>query len=190
MATYIYQIEAGSKRSGRWERQMIGPKYAAYQNLKAAREQAAAWLAHIGKRGRGSDVLGLHPSQASIKLTICGQYTEGGNNYRDNPPEFGKALLEVILDDFSALAQKAIDRMQAAEKAALAAAESEINAVNASLSEALGRPVARPIHLVFDALPSPEGARFIEAEDETGKSIKVGEWVERPDGLVALVIPA
>ena len=45
------------------------------------------------------------------------------------------------------------------------------------------------IHIVFDAFPGPDGCRFIEVENEHGKSIKVGEWVSRPDGLVALVIP-
>jgi hypothetical protein len=46
----------------------------------------------------------------------------------------------------------------------------------------------RNLHFVFDAFPSPEGARFIELEDDDGFSISYGEWVQRADGLVELVI--
>lgn len=42
------------------------------------------------------------------------------------------------------------------------------------------------IDIVFDAPPSPEGSRLIEVEDDTGASISMGEWVERPDGRWAL----
>lgn len=45
-------------------------------------------------------------------------------------------------------------------------------------------------HLVFDKFPSPEGSRFIELEDSTGHSISAGEWRERKDGYVELVLPA
>lgn len=45
------------------------------------------------------------------------------------------------------------------------------------------------IDFVFDGPPSPDGPRFIEAEDAGGRSIRVGEWSERPDGLWALRIP-
>lgn len=169
---------------------MYGPKYTTYLNCKKFREAAEQWLCHIGQHGRGSDVLALSPLHASIKLTVCGQYTEGGKNYWENPSEFGAAMLAVIHTEFSSIAEKAISLMREQEKQALASAASEISAVNAELASALGRPDRGPIHLVFDAFPSPEGSRFIEAEDEAGKSIKAGEWVSRPDGLVALVIPA
>jgi hypothetical protein len=46
----------------------------------------------------------------------------------------------------------------------------------------------RKLHFVFDAFPSPEGSRFIELEDDDGFSISYGEWTERADGLVELVI--
>lgn len=45
-------------------------------------------------------------------------------------------------------------------------------------------------HLVFDKFPSPEGSRFIELEDSTGHSISAGEWRERKDGYVELILPA
>jgi len=44
------------------------------------------------------------------------------------------------------------------------------------------------IRIVFDKLPGPQGCTFIEVEDETGKSISVGEWVNREDGYVELRI--
>lgn len=32
----------------------------------------------------------------------------------------------------------------------------------------------------------PHGGRLVEVEDENGRSLKIGEWVEGPDGLWAL----
>jgi len=45
------------------------------------------------------------------------------------------------------------------------------------------------IDIVFDGPPGPEGPRFVEVEDEQGRSIKVGEWLQRPDGYWVLRIP-
>lgn len=45
------------------------------------------------------------------------------------------------------------------------------------------------IDIVFDGPPSHESGRFVEVEDETGKSINFGEWLKRPDGYWALRIP-
>lgn len=46
------------------------------------------------------------------------------------------------------------------------------------------------IDIVFDAPPGPEPSVFIEVEDDTGKSIKFGEWVEQAEGgYWALRIP-
>jgi hypothetical protein len=42
------------------------------------------------------------------------------------------------------------------------------------------------IDIVFDGPPGPEAGRFVEVEDCFGKSVKAGEWVERPDGNWAL----
>lgn len=35
--------------------------------------------------------------------------------------------------------------------------------------------------IVFEGPPSPDGAKFVEIEIG-GRSIKVGEWIQRPDG--------
>lgn len=42
------------------------------------------------------------------------------------------------------------------------------------------------IDIVFDGPPGSEGGRFIEVEDEHGRSIRLGEWVERVDGYWVL----
>ena len=44
------------------------------------------------------------------------------------------------------------------------------------------------IRIVFDGPPAHESGRFIEVEDVSGKSIRVGEWHERQDGLWELRI--
>lgn len=44
------------------------------------------------------------------------------------------------------------------------------------------------VHIIFDGPPSNESGRFIEVENDSGASIKVGEWKDRGDGTWALVI--
>ena len=45
------------------------------------------------------------------------------------------------------------------------------------------------IDIVFDRPPGPEAPRLLEVEDDHGRSISYGEWVERDDGHWALRIP-
>lgn len=44
------------------------------------------------------------------------------------------------------------------------------------------------IDIVFDGSPSHTSGRFVEVEDSTGRSVSVGEWLQRPDGYWALRI--
>lgn len=44
------------------------------------------------------------------------------------------------------------------------------------------------IDFVFDGPPGPESPGFVEVENEDGKSVSVGEWVEREDGYWCLRI--
>lgn len=44
------------------------------------------------------------------------------------------------------------------------------------------------IDIVFDGLPSHKSLRFVEVERD-GKSIRIGEWIDRGDGYWALRIP-
>lgn len=41
------------------------------------------------------------------------------------------------------------------------------------------------IDVVFDGPPSHDGPRLVEVEDERGRSIRVGEWVNRGGGFWA-----
>lgn len=50
--------------------------------------------------------------------------------------------------------------------------------------------ITQPINVVFDGPPSHEAGRFVEVELDDGRSIHVGEWSERPDGLWSLRITA
>lgn len=52
------------------------------------------------------------------------------------------------------------------------------------------RKIIETIDVVFDGAPGPEGGRFIEVERLDGTSLKVGEWVARPDGRWALRLRA
>ena len=44
------------------------------------------------------------------------------------------------------------------------------------------------VNILFDGPPSSLSGRFVEVETDDGKSINIGEWVEREDGLWALRI--
>lgn len=48
----------------------------------------------------------------------------------------------------------------------------------------------RTVHIVFDGPPSHESGRFVEVETLDGKSIRLGRWIERPDGYWALEVEA
>lgn len=47
------------------------------------------------------------------------------------------------------------------------------------------------INIIFDGAPGPEDSgRFVEVETDDGKSITIGQWAQRPDGLWRLRIEA
>lgn len=46
----------------------------------------------------------------------------------------------------------------------------------------------KELHVLFDGPPSHEAGRFVEAEDENGKGVGIGEWKEI-DGYWHLIIP-
>jgi len=50
--------------------------------------------------------------------------------------------------------------------------------------------MAEHVDIVFDGPPGPEGNRFIEVEDASGRNIAFGEWIERKDGRWVLRITA
>ena len=44
------------------------------------------------------------------------------------------------------------------------------------------------VNIIFDGPPGPTAGRFVEVEDDAGNSLRIGEWIERPDGLWSLRI--
>jgi len=48
--------------------------------------------------------------------------------------------------------------------------------------------MGQPINIIFDGPPGSYAGRFVEVETDDGKSINVGEWIERKDGFWALRI--
>jgi hypothetical protein len=42
------------------------------------------------------------------------------------------------------------------------------------------------IDIVFDGPPSHHSGRFVEVENDKGASVKIGEWMDRGNGLWAL----
>lgn len=50
-------------------------------------------------------------------------------------------------------------------------------------------PAADYLDIVFGGGPSHESGRFVKVEDPSGKSVRVGEWIDRGDGYWALRIP-
>ena len=51
-------------------------------------------------------------------------------------------------------------------------------------------PWADHVDIVVNGPPGPEGNRFIEVEDASGRSIAFGEWIERQDRRWVLRITA
>jgi len=46
----------------------------------------------------------------------------------------------------------------------------------------------KAINIIFDGPPSHDSGRFVEVETDDGRSINIGEWIERPDEYWALRI--
>jgi hypothetical protein len=51
-------------------------------------------------------------------------------------------------------------------------------------------PKPRCLNLIFDGPPSHDGPRLIEVEDDSGRSVRAGAWVERPDGTWVRLTPS
>ena len=60
---------------------------------------------------------------------------------------------------------------------------------DAQFSYTVAQP--REIDIVFDGPPGPEAGRFVEVEETlTGRSVAIGEWVNRDDGYWVLRLMA
>jgi hypothetical protein len=56
------------------------------------------------------------------------------------------------------------------------------------LTKAAAAALTRQIDIVFDGPPGPNSGRFVEVEDDAGRSVDVGDWIEREDRYWALRI--
>ncbi|WP_303758383.1 hypothetical protein [Sphingobium yanoikuyae] len=111
-------------------------KFTQFQKAQRDTAEAKEWLAHIGARGRGNDTLQLSHAHCSMKLTIAGQYTEGGKNYWESPACLNSALLSVIIRKRDELLAEAVELLKSRETSALIDAKSEIDAINAAIEAA------------------------------------------------------
>jgi hypothetical protein len=57
------------------------------------------------------------------------------------------------------------------------------------VTKAAAAALSRQTDVVFDGPPGPDPRRFVEVEDESGRSVEVVKWIERPDGYWTLRIP-
>lgn len=48
--------------------------------------------------------------------------------------------------------------------------------------------MSRKIDIIFDGPPDHEAGRFVEVEDDHGRSLSIGEWIQREDGFWSLRI--
>ncbi|ATP19769.1 hypothetical protein BV87_16110 [Sphingobium yanoikuyae] len=71
-----------------------------------------------------------------MKLTIAGQYTDGGKNYWESPSCLNSALLSVIIRKRDELLAEAVELLKSRETSALIDAKSEIDAINAAIEAA------------------------------------------------------
>lgn len=74
----------------------------------------------------------------------------------------------------------ALNRTELAENS-VTAAESLVRRLELSRGDT-GRGTTGGYRIRFDGPPGPEGPRFIEVEDMSGTSFRLGEWVEAEDG--------
>lgn len=44
------------------------------------------------------------------------------------------------------------------------------------------------VHVLFDGPPGPEPGRFVEVETPEGRSLRVGQWIDKGGGLWALAL--
>lgn len=115
-------------------------KFAQFQKRQQETNEAVRWRAHIGAEGRhstgGRERLALSPAHSSVKLTVAGQYYDGGQNYWESPGALNDALRTVICRRQAELLDEAIAVLKAREAEALLEAKQEILAVNAALEAA------------------------------------------------------
>jgi hypothetical protein len=87
-------------------------------------------------------------------------------------------MLEVAaVDDLPAIKQHATTCAASPVVQELARVREDLAALQRNL---------KPVDVVFDGPPGHESGRFVEVENGEGKSLNVGTWIDRKDGMWAL----
>ena len=66
----------------------------------------------------------------------------------------------------------------------------DIEALNDMKNRIAQSAPIQTIDIVFDGPPSHQSGRFVEVENAEGHSIRVGEWLQRPDSYWVLRLKA
>ena len=108
-------------------------------------------------------------------------------NFPTRRAELLSKLDDVVDGRWSTWNTFAYDQERGLERAAWCDAQQAV-----LLAAAAGAyPATKTVDIVFDGPPGPTCGRFVEVEDTTSASIRVGRWVERDDGywVLRLEIP-
>jgi hypothetical protein len=94
---------------------------------------------------------------------------------------------QVVLSLLDHIAQLKAERDEARKEFTAAQGQADSNYkrwcdAQARIAELKAQPSAQFVDLVFENGPCPEGARFVEAENPEGKSIRIGEWIAPKEG--------
>jgi hypothetical protein len=107
-----------------------------------------------------------------------------GEHFIVEAPSFGEALAAFR----SSNRREDTSPTETDEEKDLFWAEYEPESLELLSEEAVIRKDAPTVDILFDGPPGPEAGRFVEVERD-GKSVRLGEWVERGDGYWALRVP-
>lgn len=104
-------------------------KYEAYLKAKKNTAEAKAWHSLTeSKHKYRNDSFGISPAHGNLKLVRCGQQVQGGKNYWEAPNSLNEAILQEIADNPEVI-DAAINRLEAAEVAALIACKEVVAAL-------------------------------------------------------------
>lgn len=114
--------------------------YQDYLEAKRNYEKAEKWTT-MQKRGggrSGADSFFISVVHSGIKLTRCGQYQTGGQNYWETEPAFNTCLLEWIVANIDTVQEGALALLKEKEQKALVACKDFVKEIQSAIDEAEG----------------------------------------------------
>ena len=112
--------------------------YQDYLEAKRNYETAERWST-MRKRGGGrmsDDSFNISVDHSGIKLTRCGQYQAGGQNYWDTEAAFNKCLLEWIVANIDTVQEGALALMKQKEHQALIKCKEFVAEIQSAIDQA------------------------------------------------------